>query len=286
MLLPRKKELFKLSLSELSFIVLNEEYDTLLRDAAKAEIERRFSKNGCGFDSFMERENEAISKRGKDISKYLITPKPSGQLLMETYFKYVNTCEKDNLHGNLLFSEVIICNEDGPSFVKKAFLEEIVKIKSEIDRINKDRLYGVDGFDDRNLAERLAKLEAIFRVLKRRVSKNEAHFVNTDIFRTVEDITDAPNSFCTPKYMKRLGDVCEKAATDDESKLEAMYVCIKGIVGCFPKIDGVNMTRIALQDAAKLKEQKKSLLASLKKENVDYSFLTPEMARVRQRKLN
>ena len=223
MLLPRKKELFKLSLSELSFIVLNEEYDTLLRDAAKAEIERRFSKNGCGFDSFMERENEAISKRGKDISKYLITPKPSGQLLMETYFKYVNTCEKDNLHGNLLFSEVIICNEDGPSFVKKAFLEEIVKIKSEIDRINKDRLYGVDGFDDRNLAERLAKLEAIFRVLKRRVSKNEAHFVNTDIFRTVEDITDAPNSFCTPKYMKRLGDVCEKAATDDESKLNGLY---------------------------------------------------------------
>ena len=258
MLLPRKKELFKLSLSELSFIVLNDEYDVLLRDAAKREIERRFSKNGCGFESFMEREYDAISKRGKDLSNYLITPQPDGQLLMETYFKYVNASERENLHGDLLFSEVVLCNDSGPSFVKKAFVEEITK--------------------------RLHLLESIFRVLKKRVSMNEKRFTGTDIFRTMEDITDAPNSFCTPKYCQRLEEVCEKAKTSDESKLDAMYVCFRGIVGSIERIDGINMTRIALQDGAKLGEQKRSIIKSLKKDDVDYGFITPEMVRVRQKR--
>ena len=284
MLLPRKKELFKLSLSELSFIVLNEEYDVLLRDAAKTEIERRFSKNGCGFKPFMEREYEAISKRGKDLSNYLITPQPDGQLLMETYFKYVNASERENLHGDLLFSEVVLCNDSGPSFVKKAFVEEIIKIKSEIDRINRERLYGIEDQDNEENTKRLHLLESIFRVLKKRVSMNEKRFTGTDIFRTMEDITDAPNSFCTPKYCQRLEEVCEKAKTSDESKLDAMYVCFRGIVGSIERIDGINMTRIALQDGAKLGEQKRSIIKSLKKDDVDYGFITPEMVRVRQKR--
>jgi len=283
MLESRKNDLRKLSLSELSFIVLNNEYDAVLRNASEKEIERRFSKNGCGYKPLMEHEEEAISKRGMDLSKYLITPHPTGQLLMETYFKYVNMCERGNLHGNLLFSEVALCNDNGPSFVKKAFLEEIMKIKSEIDRINKSRLYGLEEPGDR---ERLLLLESIFRVLKKRVSMNERHFTRTDIFRTVDDITIGPNSYCTPKYVKRLEDVCEKAKTSDVSKLDAMYVCFRGVVGSIERINGINMTRIALQDAAKLGEQKRSMLASLRKENVDYSFITPEMVRTRQRKLD
>ena len=197
MLTPRKNKFCDLSLSELSFIVLNDEYAPLVRDVAREEIERRFSKNGCGFEPFIEREYEAISKRGKDLSNYLITPQPNGQLLMETYFKYVNASERENLHGDLLFSEVVLCNDSGPSFVKRAFVEEIIKIKSEIDRINRERLYGIEDQDNEAIAKRLNLLESIFRVLKKRVSMNEKRFTGTDIFRTMEDITIGPNSYCT-----------------------------------------------------------------------------------------
>ena len=284
MLIPRKNKFCDLSLSELSFIVLNDEYAPLVRDVAREEIERRFSKNGCGFEPFIEREYEAISKRGKDLSNYLITPQPNGQLLMETYFKYVNASERENLHGDLLFSEVVLCNDSGPSFVKRAFVEEIIKIKSEIDRINRERLYGLEDQDNETIAKRLYLLESIFRVLKKRVSMNEKRFTGTDIFRTMEDITIGPNSYCTPKYCQRLEEVCEKAKTSDESKLDAMYVCFRGIVGSIERIDGINMTRIALQDGAKLGEQKRSILKSLKKDDVDYSFITPEMVRMRQKR--
>ena len=94
----------KMSLSELSFIVLTDNYSSEFKNEAYQEIQKRFKNNGCNYNAFMEYEEEAIGERGNDIENYLIQPNPDGQLLMELYFNHVY--QKSALqHGNLLFSE-------------------------------------------------------------------------------------------------------------------------------------------------------------------------------------
>lgn len=106
-----EKVIKKLSLSELSFIVLTDNYGSDLKNEAYHEIQKRFESNGCNYDAFIELEEQAIGKRGNDIENYLIGSSPDGQLLMELYFNYVYSNELWQ-HGNLLFSENLLCNSN------------------------------------------------------------------------------------------------------------------------------------------------------------------------------
>ena len=119
------KNIKKYPISKLSFIILTDNYTEEEKKEAKEEIERRFSKNGCDYEEFMEYERNAISRRGQDINNYLIQDNPDGQLLIELYLKYVYNKELYE-HGNLLFSENLLCNSNSEhSFFVKAIKVEL-----------------------------------------------------------------------------------------------------------------------------------------------------------------
>ncbi len=70
-------------ISELSFTVLSEEASSKNKNEAFKEIKRRFQYITYSYDAFMNFEEKAVSKRGKDITNYLIQDNPTSQLLFE-----------------------------------------------------------------------------------------------------------------------------------------------------------------------------------------------------------
>ena len=252
------KKMKKMSLSELSFIVLTDNYSSDLKNQAYEEIKNRFSKSGCNYDAFMEYEEDAISKRGNDIKKYLIQPKPDGQLLMELYFNYVykNDCFQ---HGNLLFSENLLCNSNS----QRTFFIKALKI--ELDNLNK-RLATLP-----NNSEEYQQLWSIYNFLYDRYNKKQHLWYENSLTDCVMDIVTEGSSLMSDKIkakMEKYVDNWKKG-----SKFAMLQCMLLGIPINSEIIDYLNMHRIANSDISKLSQQQKNIITSLKKdENIDYSF--------------
>jgi len=130
------KKINNYPMSLLSFMILTNNYSVKEKNEAYEELRRRFSVNGCNYDAFMEYEQEAINKRGSNLENYLIKDNPSGQELMQMYFNYVYGKEIFQ-HGNLLFSENLLCNSDSKnSFFTRALKIELNNIKKRIEANN------------------------------------------------------------------------------------------------------------------------------------------------------
>lgn len=248
----------KMSLSELSFIVTTDNYSDELKNEAYAEIQRRFKNNGCNYNIFMEYEEETISKRGSNIENYLISTKPNGQLLMELYFNYVDNHEALQ-HGNLLFSENLLCNSNS----QKTFFTRALKI--ELDNIKK-RLKELP-----TTSEEYKELFLIYQNLLERYKRKQMIWYEDSLTDCVTDIIPEVSSFMSEKTKDKI----KKAANDwkNGSKF-AMIKCIlmSAATNC-EFLDYLNMHRIANRDLARLSQQQSSIITSLKSDEVDYSFV-------------
>ena len=253
------KKMKNMSLSELSFIVLTDNYSSDLKNKAYQEIQNRFKNNGCNYDIFMEYEEEVISKRGNDIENYLIQSNPNGQLLMELYFSYVY--QKVALqHGNLLFSENLLCNSNS----QRTFFVKALKI--ELENLNK-RLQTLP-----TSSEKYQQLSLIYKVLYQRYSKKQEIWYENSLTDCVMDIVPETSSFMSDKTKAKM----ERYATNwkNGSKFAMLQCILLGITTDNEILDYLNMHRIANSDISKLSHQQNSIITSLKKdEDVDYSFI-------------
>lgn len=249
----------KKSLSELSFIILTDNYSSKLKNESYREIQKRFKNNGCNLNAFMEYEEEAVTKRGNDIESYLIKPNPDGQLLMELYFNYVY--EKPIFqHGNLLFSENLLCNSEsqGTFFVKA--------LKIELDNLYKKlQLLPTS-------SEEYQHLLLIYQNLYQRCNKKQNIWYENSLTDCVMDIIPDVSSFMSEKFKAKI----EKSTSNMEngSKIAMIYFLLLSMITNNELLDYMNMHRIAYSDITKLLQQQKSIIKSLKKDtDIDYSFV-------------
>ena len=253
------KNIKKYPISKLSFIILTDNYTQEEKERAKQEIQRRFSTNGCDYDLFMEYEERAIRQRGEDINNYLIKDNPNSQLLIELYLKYVYNKESIE-HGNLLFSEVLLCNSNSEySFFTKALKIELENIRY---RLKKGKYNEED----------IEKMNLIYQILEKRSErKNPNVWYETSITDCVMDIVDESSSLYTEKRKQKLEEKLTKLK--EGSKLAYIellpYSLLENEI-----LDNLNMQHIANKEFAKLREQRISIANSLCKHNViDYSFI-------------
>ena len=259
----RKQNFRKLSLSELSFIIVSDNYSKEMQNQAYSEIKRRFSTNGCHYETFMEYEEEAVNKRGSDISNYLICPNPNGQQLMETYFKYVNG-RGIHEHGDLLFSEVLLCNSNSQnSFFTKALRKELNNIKKRIE-------------DSTSTKDDCEKLEMIWNILNERISKKQLIWYENSLTDCVINTVITSSSLMSPKRIEIIENMFKKL---DEKKFGLSWIPMLIYSGLLNAeiIDYLNMHKIAHNDILRLSEQRKSIMSSLKKQDIDYSFVDPKV---------
>ena len=119
-----------LSLSELSFIIFSDKFDKDLQRDAFEELKRRFSNSTFSLEAFLEYEKDTIKKRGNCIDDYLISQNASITLLLNLYFSSVYKKEIFQ-HGNLLFSENLLCHSDGENtFFVKALRYELKRLEN------------------------------------------------------------------------------------------------------------------------------------------------------------
>ena len=120
----------KLTISNLIFIIVNNNYDKEIKKQAEEELKKRCQLVGWSYINLIDSEFRKIVERGMDINNYLICPKPSVQLLMELYFTYVY----ENTNNLLLLSEKHLCSDISyfPNFFDKVCNEEIETIKIRI----------------------------------------------------------------------------------------------------------------------------------------------------------
>ena len=253
------KNIKKYPISKLSFIILTDNYTEEEKQKAKEEIQRRFSNNGCNYDLFMEYEERAIRQRGQDINNYLIKDNPNSQLLIELYLKYVYNKEFYE-HGNLLFSEILLCNSNSEySFFTKALKVELENIRY---RIKKGKYKEED----------LEKIKLIYQILdKRSERKNPNIWYETSITDCVTDIVDEESSLYNDKRRNKIEKILKKLK--EGSKLAYIelipYSLLENEI-----IDNLYMQHIANKELVKLKEQRISIASSLCNHNViDYSFI-------------
>lgn len=253
------KKMKKMSLSELSFIVLTDNYSSELKNEAYQEIQRRFKNNGCNYNAFMEYEEEAIGKRGNDIENYLIQPNPDGQLLMELYFNHVY--QKSALqHGNLLFSENLLCNSES----QRTFFVKALKI--ELDNLNK-RLQSLSA-----TSEEYQQLLLVYQNLYQRYNKKSVIWYEDSLTDCVMDIIPEASSFMSEKTKAKI----EKYTNNwkNGSKIAMIQCVLLSMTTDIELLDYMNMHRIANSDISKLSQQQKSIITSLKKDgDIDYSFV-------------
>ena len=254
-----------MSLSELSFIVLSDNYSADIKNLAYKEITRRFSNNGCNYNIFMKYEEEAISKRGNEMDRYLISPNPDGQLLIELYFNYVygyNAYEVGQ-HGNLLFSENLICNSNS----QKSFFVKAIKI--ELNNIKNRMAMKNSSFEDFEM------LNLVYNILSNRCNKKQEIWYENSLTDCVMDIVPEYSSLLSDKRNEKMKKCAEKCING--SRLAQFQHFLYSSIIDSEIIDYLNMTRIANYDLSKLSQQKKSIIASLKSgKNVDYSFIDDE----------
>ncbi|MFI3260388.1 MAG: hypothetical protein R3Y13_01570 [bacterium] len=134
-----------LSLSQLSFIVLGENYMNSEIILAYKELKERFDKNGQSYDCFMDKELEAIVKRGYNAHDYLIGQDSDEELyikLFEENFNF-NECKfnindqftnlGEEIDSPLLFSEKLLLSTNLPnSFLKKVLKMRLRKIQNSL----------------------------------------------------------------------------------------------------------------------------------------------------------
>ena len=253
------KNIKKYPISKLSFIILTDNYTQEEKQQAKQEIQRRFSTNGCDYDLFMEYEERAIKQRGEDINNYLIKDNPNSQLLIELYLKYVYNKES-NEHGNLLFSEVLLCNSNSEySFFVKALKIELENIRY---RLKKGKYNEED----------IEKMNLIYQILEKRSErKNPNVWYETSITDCVMDIVDESSSLYTEKRKQKLEEKLTKLK--EGSKLAYIELLPYSLLES-EILDNLNMQHIANKEFAKLRDQRVSIANSLCKHNViDYSFI-------------
>ena len=105
---------------------------------------------------------------------------------------------------------------------------------------------------------------------------------NNSLIDNIWDITDGLSVFIDiDKYMEKHGDKIDKAAEELESgkKLALLKLIKPGVVGAVANSETFNSWYIRCffsKDMARLKPQQKSIITSLKKEQVDYSFLSED----------
>lgn len=251
-----------MSLSELSFIVLTDNYSSDIKNMAHSEIKKRFLNNGCHYDAFMEYEEEAIDKRGNNIENYLIQVNPTAQLLMELYLTKVYKHETTQ-HGNLLFSENLLCNSNSQkSFFVKALKIELDNIKKRIEAEN-------------NSDEDIEKLNLIYEVLNSRYQKKQDIWYENSLTDCVMDTVTQSSSLMSDKRIANLEKYTEN--WKNGSKLAIIQCILYGIPLNIAILDYLNMKKIANQDLSKLYHQQKSIIKSLKNEQyVNYSFIDTE----------
>ena len=249
---------YGLSLSELSFIVLTNTSNSDVTNDAYNEIKRRFSRNGCNYGMFMEYEEEAVKKRGNSIAEYIINPHVNSQKLMEVYFNYVYK-GGISIHGNLLFSELLLCNNN----CKNVFF--INFIKNEIQKI-KTRIAS------NNLAQGdIEILQFISDALNERLSKTIPFYDENDIIDAVSDIScTSPYFLSTEKQQEKF----EKKYNDDSKKMSIIKMIPMALGDMILGNDGIDlfaMECFAQCDSARLTRQKRSILKC--NNEIDYSFV-------------
>lgn len=255
------KNLKSKSLSELSFEVLTNPINSE-QLKAKKEILRRFNGTPYSYKAFMEYEEMALEKRGKDISAYLISNQADIKLFMEIYFNYV--CNQPiREYGNLLFSELMLCNNTGYSgFMKKILTSEI----DRLEQIAKNNLDNKNAIALEELKKRLSSLN----MMKYKISEE-----NTITDALYNIMCNGPYSFYNPNMVPEgFEDI------DTSSKKNMVYVILVYIL-LFPGqmlsmndfFENGHLKLFGYKDFIKLNKQKNNILKSLKESEIDYSFI-------------
>ncbi len=249
----------KLSLSGLSFMILTDNYDDRSKNLAYNEIKRRFYNNGCTYEAFMEYEVNAINLRGDNINNYLIGYNPNSQLFMELYFKYVKDCPY-SVHGNLLFSEILLCNEDNQyGIIKKILNKELCNIKN---RLCKTTYSSTES----------EILEIVYEKIKERLKFDKFSLLEDSYVNSVMDIVGNESSLIGEKAIKKL-DAFGQKDFENCSKLELILGSLSLMQYDNEFLDNINMRLIAHRDLHKLGHQQRILKRSFNHDEVDYSFI-------------
>lgn len=248
-----------MSLSELSFIVITDHYSSDLKLKAEQEIRERFKNNACDYNCFMHYEKNTISQRGNKIENYLIQPNPDGQLLMELYFNYIYE-QSIYQHHNLLFSEVLLCNDNSQrTFFVKALKIELNRLKKRLQTLSNDSI-------------EYQQLSLIYQILNTRYHKKQPFWYENSLTDCVMDILSDESSFMGEERKEKLHQYIE--GWKNRSKTALVKGLLFELVFYNPYLSCLNTYRIANQDIAKLSQQRKSIITSLKKgDDVDYSFV-------------
>lgn len=262
-------------ISKLSFTVLSEDASSKDKNEAFKEIKRRFQYITYSYDAFMNFEEKAISKRGEDITKYLIQDNPTSQLLFEIYFNYVYK-NKIFEHGNLLFSEVLLCNEEGKPTFDKFLKLELKNIKNRLDNETLSQ-------------EEINKLSYIYNLFYRKVKFFPQRYgKETAIVNCVSNIMDGPHSYYNPTKIEKVVDVYNRKKKEynagrKRSIVPIYILSIPSVISTIEFYDYYHMFFIAYKELFKIKPQEKSMIESLKTDEVDYSFVNPKVLTLKKR---
>ncbi len=253
-----KVNIQKLPLSALSYTVItNDDSYGVNPSEAEAEIKRRFENTGFDYDEFLAYEEDAIYERGEDKNNYLISSNPNSQKLMETFFTQVYPVPAYSEHGRLLFSEVLLCNSRGGiEFFKEAVQWELQNLRK---RMENEELTE----EDQDL------LRAVFEALKERSEVHRDLFQDNSISDAVMDFVLNESSLMSDKRVEHLDELahCGK-------KLALYRAYLSSAVLTLDSVDHLNMMWFARRDFARLKEQRKSIMHSVRSgDEVDYSFV-------------
>ena len=268
MLIDFKRE----SLSKLAFIVVSDVYSDKEKNMANAEIKRRFSNSGCSREAFMETEEVVFAKRGDILSNYLFGNKPTGQLFMQLFLEKVWQL-RNSEHGNLAFSEVLLCNNATiNSFCTKALGIELKNLER--------RLANFQGEE-----KELNELKNIYAAIKERLVHSKARYNSSWSYNSYTDVVDdivfAPSAAINMeefdlKYGQRIN---EAVAEIEQGKKLAVFkmvwpLLIEGLAST-ELVDTLSKYRIVNSDLSRLEMQKRAIIESLKNgSDVDYSNLS------------
>jgi len=185
------KKINNYPMSLLSFMILTNNYSVKEKNEAYEELRRRFSVNGCNYDAFMEYEQEAINKRGSNLENYLIKDNPSGQELMQMYFNYVYGKEIFQ-HGNLLFSENLLCNSNSQrTFFVKALKLELYNLNKRLQTLATS-------------SEEYQQLLLIYKTLYQRYNRKQEIWYENSLTDCVMDIVPEASSFMSDKTKTKI----------------------------------------------------------------------------------
>ncbi len=245
-----------LPLSELAIMLLDKNQGSDLQNQAYGEIKRILANNGIlRYETFIEYEEEVLTKRGMDISNYLICSNPDAKQYMETYFKYVQSKKSFN-HGDLLFSEVLLyVNKNNRSFFVRFMLSELSNLKRRMKNPNLS-------------SEEKEKLREIFLSLHEIIKNRQQSLYEEPLLNSITEAFKSADCFLKTSKFDRI------TSYNDTQRKETLN---NPISTCFQLLgkeimDNLKMKKILAQDYKKTSNQRKSIMNSFHQEEVDYSF--------------